>query len=76
MDRHQAKIYRDRVRTLDKIIRDFDKLCAHLVEYEAQASYAVGFMDAYVEKLCKLKSFFDANKDELLKELTRDAKRD
>lgn len=74
MDRHQAKLYRDRIRTLDKILRDFDRLIKHLNEYEEQASYAVGFMDPYVEKLCKLKSFFDTDKDELLRELTRNAK--
>jgi len=71
MDRHQAKIYRDRVRTLDKIIRDFDKLCAHLVEYEAQAYYAVGFMDCFIERLNKEKSFFVENREELLSELNR-----
>lgn len=70
----QKQCYRERVRTLDKILRDFDKLIEHLNLYEEQASYAVGFMDCYVEKLCNIKKFFDDDRDELLRELTRNEK--
>lgn len=67
----QKQCYRERVRTLDKILRDFDKLIKHLNEYEEQASYAVGFMDCFIERLNKEKSFFVENREELLSELNR-----
>lgn len=71
----QKQCYRERVTTLNKIIRDFDRLIKHLYEYEDRALYAFGFVDGYVEKLCSIKKFFDDDRDELLRELTRYEKR-
>jgi len=72
MDRHQAAYYRRRIRILDKIIGDFDKMCAQIYAYEAVTlECGGGCFSAYVERLEKIKGDFEAYREELQRELNR-----
>lgn len=72
MDRHQAACYRRRIWILDKIIGHFDKMCAQIHEYEfVTLEGGGGFMGAYVERLEKIKGDFEADREELQRELDR-----